>query len=110
MLGCDVLGVWDGGGVVCAAPAAGDGGGAAVWPLLEIEIIRRHDDSSATANHAFFEFIKSHPPVPDFVVLRDCTARWDSEGIRWTTYPAVVNPVQRFFTEKKKLLVAGWIM
>ena len=55
-----MLGVWDGGGVVCAAPAAGDGGGAAVWPLLKIEIIRRHDDSSATANHAFFEFIKPH--------------------------------------------------
>ena len=108
MLGCDVLGVWDGAAGAVPAPPDGDPGGAAVCALIETVKIRKHAESSATANQSVFGFI-SHAPNSDFVLLKMYGAL-RSAGIRWTTYADNIDRVQTIFTGKKKLLIAGWIM
>jgi len=108
VLGCDVLGVWDGAGAAVPVPPDGDGAGAAVCALIETVKIRKHAESSAVANQFAFGFI-SHAPNSNFVLLK-MYGVLRGAGIRWTTYADNIDRVQTIFTEKKKLLLAGWIM
>jgi hypothetical protein len=47
--------------------------------------------------------------ISNFVLLKMYGAQRGA-GIRWTTYADNIDRVQTIFTEKKKLLLAGWIM
>lgn len=111
VLGCDVLGVWAGAVAAVPAPPDGDAGGAAVCAFIETVKIRKHAESSATPNQfvfVVFGFI-SNAPNSNFVLLKMYGLRRKA-GIRWTTYADNIDRVQTIFTERKKLLLARWIM